>query len=164
MTNKLPSISAFVMKADIAKKILYKNDFTLFHLEQYYKAKNYDVSYYESVKDIREENINPFYFLENYNKGNYIDAFKFWDFDFEPTIKCTCGFVGNEIDLITNDNSCPSCDEKEFFNNNLIMKPYVDLNGKAKWSLFWGDKVKKKIKKFFKKSARKKVKIDDCQD
>ena len=45
-----------------------------------------------------------------------------------------------------------------------IMKPYVDLNGKAKWSLFWGDKVKKKIKKGFKKSARKKVKLDECQD
>jgi hypothetical protein len=45
------------------------------------------------------------------------------------------------------------------------MKPYVDLNGKAKWSLFWGDKVKKKIKKFFKKSARKKIKLDDdCHD
>lgn len=36
------------------------------------------------------------------------------------------------------------------------MKPYVDVNGKAKWSLFWGDKVKKKIKKLFKKSARQK--------
>jgi len=46
------------------------------------------------------------------------------------------------------------------------MKPYVDLNGKAKWSLFWGDKVKKKIKKVFKKSARKKVKVklNECQD
>lgn len=29
---------------------------------------------------------------------------------------------------------------------------------------FWGDKVKKKIKKIFKKSARKKVKLDECQD
>jgi hypothetical protein len=44
------------------------------------------------------------------------------------------------------------------------MKPYVYLNGKANWSLLWGDKLKKKIKKFFKKSARKKVKLDDCQD
>ena len=44
------------------------------------------------------------------------------------------------------------------------MKPYADLNGKARWSLFWGDKVKKKIKKVFKKSARKKIKLDDCQD
>lgn len=92
MTNKFPTISAFVMKADIAKKILYKNDFTLFHLEQYYIAKNYDESYYQSVKDIREENINPFYFLENYNKGNYIDAFKFWDFDLNQDLICShCG-------------------------------------------------------------------------
>jgi hypothetical protein len=44
------------------------------------------------------------------------------------------------------------------------MKPYVDLNGKAKWSLFWGDEVSKKIKKFFKKSARKKVNLDEHQD
>lgn len=35
------------------------------------------------------------------------------------------------------------------------MKPYVNLNGKAKWSLFWGDKVAKKIRKLFKKSGRK---------
>jgi len=35
------------------------------------------------------------------------------------------------------------------------MKPYADLNGKAKWSLFWGDKISKKMKKFFKKSARR---------
>jgi hypothetical protein len=41
------------------------------------------------------------------------------------------------------------------------MKPYANLSGKAKWSLFWGDKINKKIKKFFKKSARK-VKLDDC--
>jgi hypothetical protein len=38
------------------------------------------------------------------------------------------------------------------------MKPYVNSNGKAKWSLFWGDKVKKKFKKIFKKSARQKLK------
>ncbi len=42
--------------------------------------------------------------------------------------------------------------------NENEMKPYVNLNGKAKWSLFWGDKVKKKIKKLFKKSARQKAK------
>ena len=35
------------------------------------------------------------------------------------------------------------------------MKPYTNINGKAKWLLFWNDKVKKKIKKLFKKSARK---------
>lgn len=44
------------------------------------------------------------------------------------------------------------------------MKPYADLNGKARWSLFWSDKVKKRIKKVFKKSARKKVKLDEYQD
>ncbi len=41
------------------------------------------------------------------------------------------------------------------------MKPYADLNGKARWSLFWGDKVKKKFKKKFKKSARKKVNLNE---
>ncbi len=35
------------------------------------------------------------------------------------------------------------------------MKPYVNLNGKAKLSLFWGDKVPKKFRKLFKKSGRK---------
>ena len=35
------------------------------------------------------------------------------------------------------------------------MKPYADLNGKAWKALFWGDKISKKIKKLFKKSARK---------
>lgn len=39
------------------------------------------------------------------------------------------------------------------------MKPYANLNGKARWSLFWGDKVNKKIKRFFKKSARIKISI-----
>jgi hypothetical protein len=44
------------------------------------------------------------------------------------------------------------------------MKPYTNLNGKAKWSLFWGDKVKKKIRNLFKKSGRKKVKTTDNID
>lgn len=35
------------------------------------------------------------------------------------------------------------------------MKPYTNPNGKAKWSLFWGDKLKGKMKKRLKKSARK---------
>jgi hypothetical protein len=35
------------------------------------------------------------------------------------------------------------------------MKPYADLTGKAKGATYWGDKVKKKIKKVFKKSARR---------
>lgn len=38
------------------------------------------------------------------------------------------------------------------------MKPYTNINGKAKWSLFWGDKLKKKLKKLFKKSARQQSK------
>ena len=41
------------------------------------------------------------------------------------------------------------------------MKPYTNLNGKAHWSLFWGDKVKKKIKRLFKKSARIKININE---
>lgn len=54
--------------------------------------------------------------------------------------------------------------EFEMIKTDKVMKPYVDLNGKAKWSLFWGDKVNKKIKKLFKKSARKKVNFDEYQD
>ena len=38
------------------------------------------------------------------------------------------------------------------------MKPYTNLNGKARWSLFWEDKVSKKFKKLFKKSARQALK------
>jgi hypothetical protein len=34
------------------------------------------------------------------------------------------------------------------------MKPYMNLKGKGLWKYFWGDKVKKKFKKIFKKSAR----------
>jgi hypothetical protein len=34
------------------------------------------------------------------------------------------------------------------------MKPYANPFGKVAWSIFWGDKVKKKIKNLFKKSAR----------
>jgi len=34
------------------------------------------------------------------------------------------------------------------------MKAYANLNGKAQCSKFWGDKVPKKIKRVFKKSAR----------
>lgn len=34
------------------------------------------------------------------------------------------------------------------------MKPYINLKGKGLWSYFWGDKVKSKFKKVFKKSAR----------
>jgi hypothetical protein len=43
------------------------------------------------------------------------------------------------------------------------MKPYCNLNGKAAWNLFWGDKTKAKHKMVFKKSARQKLKQDlDC--
>lgn len=35
------------------------------------------------------------------------------------------------------------------------MKPYMDMNGKGRWAEVWGDKVKAKIKRIFKKSARK---------
>ena len=34
------------------------------------------------------------------------------------------------------------------------MKPYTNFKGKAKWTLFWEDKVNSKIKNLFKKSAR----------
>lgn len=34
------------------------------------------------------------------------------------------------------------------------MKAYCNPAGKSKWSTFWGDKVNKKIKRVFKKSAR----------
>ncbi|HET6226037.1 MAG TPA: hypothetical protein VFF27_07140 [Bacteroidia bacterium] len=38
------------------------------------------------------------------------------------------------------------------------MKPYINLEGKGKWSYFWGDKVKSKLKKIFKKSVRQESK------
>ncbi len=38
------------------------------------------------------------------------------------------------------------------------MKPYTNLNGKAKFPLFWGDKISKKVKQIFKKSARQQSK------
>ena len=44
------------------------------------------------------------------------------------------------------------------------MKPYTNLNGKAHWSLFWEDKVSKKIKRLFKKSARVKIKAETFID
>jgi len=34
------------------------------------------------------------------------------------------------------------------------MKPYMNLQGKGKWKYFWEDKVKRKIKRIFKKSMR----------
>jgi hypothetical protein len=44
------------------------------------------------------------------------------------------------------------------------MKPYVNLEGKAKWSLFWGDKIKKSMKNLFKKSARQQLKKNMTND
>jgi hypothetical protein len=85
-------MSAFENKADIARKILYKNDFTLYNLELLYKGKLYDESYYKSVKEIRDENYNPSNFLENYNKGCYMVALKFWEFDLNQDLICShCG-------------------------------------------------------------------------
>lgn len=34
------------------------------------------------------------------------------------------------------------------------MKPYVNLSGKAKWWVYWGDKIPRKFRRIFKKSAR----------
>lgn len=38
------------------------------------------------------------------------------------------------------------------------MKPYANLSGKARWTLFWGNKCAPKFKKMFKKSARQESK------
>jgi len=44
------------------------------------------------------------------------------------------------------------------------MKPYTNIHGKASLVLFWGDKLKRKSKNRFKKSARqlakKAVRVD----
>lgn len=37
---------------------------------------------------------------------------------------------------------------------SLVMKPYMNPKGKGLWAYTWGDKVKRKIKRIFKKSAR----------
>lgn len=44
------------------------------------------------------------------------------------------------------------------------MKPYVNLEGKAKMALFWGDKIKKKFRTLFKKSARQELKKNMTKD
>ncbi len=41
------------------------------------------------------------------------------------------------------------------------MRMYCNPSGKAKQSLYWGDKIKKKIRKIFKKSARQQNKKID---
>lgn len=89
---KFPTLPEFEEKAKIAKQILYKNDFTLYNLEQLYKGKLYDESYYNSVKEIREENYYPYLFLENYNKGCYMVALQFWEFYLNQELFCShCG-------------------------------------------------------------------------
>lgn len=40
------------------------------------------------------------------------------------------------------------------------MKAYMNHNGKGRWSSFWGDKVKPKFKKVFKKSGRQALNRD----
>jgi hypothetical protein len=48
--------------------------------------------------------------------------------------------------------SCPDCNKLK------NMKPQMNNSGKGAWSLFWGDKVKKKFKRIFSKSDRQKTK------
>jgi len=44
------------------------------------------------------------------------------------------------------------------------MKVYMDYSGKGRWSSFWGDKVKPKFKRIFKKSARQSAKRQIIKD
>ena len=44
------------------------------------------------------------------------------------------------------------------------MKPQMNLSGKGKWASFWGDKVKKNIKRMFSKSDCQKCKLDIQKD
>jgi hypothetical protein len=44
------------------------------------------------------------------------------------------------------------------------MKPQMNHSGKGKWASFWGDKVKKNIKRIFSKSDRQKCKLDIQKD
>jgi len=44
------------------------------------------------------------------------------------------------------------------------MKPYMNLQGKGKWAYDWGDKVKKKLKRIFSKSARQLSKLQTKKD
>lgn len=39
----------------------------------------------------------------------------------------------------------------------------MNLKGKGEWSWFWGDKVSKKLKRIFKKSARQENKKIDTE-
>ena len=38
------------------------------------------------------------------------------------------------------------------------MRPYMNLKNKGLWAYFWGDKVKRKFKRIFSKSARQEAK------
>ena len=44
------------------------------------------------------------------------------------------------------------------------MKPQMNSSGKGKWASFWGDKVKKNIKRIFSKSDHQKCKLDIQRD
>ena len=44
------------------------------------------------------------------------------------------------------------------------MKPQMNPSGKGKWASFWGDKVKKNIKRMFSKSDCQKCKLDIQKD
>ena len=44
------------------------------------------------------------------------------------------------------------------------MKPQMNPAGKGKWASFWGDKVKRNIKRVFSKSDRQKCKLDIQKD
>ena len=44
------------------------------------------------------------------------------------------------------------------------MKPQMNSSSKGKWASFWGDKVKKNIKRIFSKSDRQKCKLDIQKD
>lgn len=47
----------------------------------------------------------------------------------------------------------------KYIKSNNKMKTYTKQNGKANFSIVFGDKVKTKIKKVFKKSARQESKL-----
>ena len=44
------------------------------------------------------------------------------------------------------------------------MKPQINPSSKGKWAYFWGDKVKKNIKRIFSKSDCQKSKLDIQKD
>lgn len=43
------------------------------------------------------------------------------------------------------------------------MRPYIGFKSKGRWANFWGDKVPSKMKKIFKKTARRQLKINNRQ-